>query len=148
MEEKTADEIATIFTTAGDSVTVIGTAQASDETDEEFKAKIQRNVEHLEIIKAYKKLDDTTSIWTSEDFTAIDAAIVAGKKLYLNLQERLQQLAQQREQLWIALHETNGAMKLLEQQILETQAAPELAQPSDTKASSQELKTESLKSKA
>ena len=82
MEEKTADEIATIFTNAGDSVTVIGTAQTSDETDEEFKAKIQRNVEHLEIIKAYKKLDETTSIWTSEDFTAIDAAIGAGKKLY------------------------------------------------------------------
>ena len=82
MEEKTADEIATIFSAAGDSVTVIGTAQASDETDEEFKAKIQRNVEHLEIIKAYKKLDETTSIWTSEDFTAIDAAITAGKKLY------------------------------------------------------------------
>ena len=82
MEEKTADEIAAIFTAAGDSVTVIGTAQASDETDEEFKAKIQRNVEHLEIIKGYKKLDETTSIWTSEDFTAIDAAIIAGKKLY------------------------------------------------------------------
>ena len=52
----------------------------------------------------------------------------------MNLQERLQQLAQQREQLWIALHETNGAMKLLEQQILETQAAPESTQPSDTEA--------------
>jgi chromosome segregation ATPase len=53
----------------------------------------------------------------------------------MNLQERLQQLAQQREQLWIALHETNGAMKILEQQILETQAAPEANQPSDTEAS-------------
>jgi len=82
MEEKTADEIAKIFSAAGDSVTVIGTAQTSDETDTEFKEKIQRNVEHLEIIKAYKKLDETTSIWTSEDFTAIDAAIVSGKKLY------------------------------------------------------------------
>ena len=82
MEEKTADEIAAIFSAAGDSVTVIGTAQTSDETDDDFKAKIQRNVEHLEIIKDYKKLDETTSIWTSEDFTAIDAAIVAGKKLY------------------------------------------------------------------
>ena len=82
MEEKTADEIAEIFSAAGDSVTVIGTAQASDETDTEFKEKIQRNVEHLEIIKDYKKLDETTSIWTSEDFTAIDAAITAGKKLY------------------------------------------------------------------
>ena len=79
MEEKTADEIAAIFTAAGDSVTVIGTAQTSDETDTEFKEKIQRNVEHLEIIKAYKKLDETTSIWTSEDFTAIDAAIVLVK---------------------------------------------------------------------
>ena len=82
MEEKTADEIAAIFSAAGDSVTVIGTAQTSDETDTEFKEKIQRNVEHLEIIKAYTKLDGSTSIWTSEDFTAIDAAIVAGKKLY------------------------------------------------------------------
>ena len=82
MEENTADEIAAIFSAAGDSVTVIGTAQTSDETDDDFKDKIKRNVEHLEIIKAYKKLDETTSIWTSEDFTAIDAAIVAGKKLY------------------------------------------------------------------
>ena len=53
----------------------------------------------------------------------------------MNLQERLQQLAQQREQLWIALHETNGAMKILEQQILETQAVPESNQPSDIEAS-------------
>ena len=66
----------------------------------------------------------------------------------MNLQERLQQLAQQREQLWIALHETNGAMKILEQQILETQAVPESSQPLDTEASSQELKTESSKLKA
>ena len=82
MEEKTADEIAAIFAAAGDSVTVIGTAQESDETDADFKDKIKRNVEHLEIIKDYKKLDGTTSIWASEDFTDIDAAIVAGKKLY------------------------------------------------------------------
>jgi len=82
MEEKTADEIAAIFSAAGDSVTVIGVAQASDETDADFKDKIKRNVEHLEIIKDYKKTDGTTSIWTSESFTDIDAAITAGKKLY------------------------------------------------------------------
>ena len=82
MEELTSDEIAKIFTAAGDSVTVIGTAKTEAETDEDFKAKIKRNVEHLEIIKAYKKVDGSTSIWTSEDFTAIDAAITAGKKLY------------------------------------------------------------------
>ena len=82
MEEKTADEIAKIFSAAGDSVTVIGTAQETNETDAEFKDRIKRNVEHLETIKTYTKNDGTTSIWTSEDFTAIDAAIVAGKKLY------------------------------------------------------------------
>ena len=82
MEERTADEIAAIFAAAGDSVTVINTAKTSEETDDEYKDKIKRNVDHLEIIKAYKKLDETTSIWTSEDFTAIDAAIVAGKKVY------------------------------------------------------------------
>ena len=42
----------------------------------------KRNVEHLEIIKGYKKVDDTTSIWTTEDFTAIDKAVVDGKKVY------------------------------------------------------------------
>ena len=81
MEERTADEVAAIFSAAGDSVTVIDTAKGSDETDADFKAKIQRNVDHLELIKAYKKTDDTTSIWTSEDFTAIDAAITKGKGL-------------------------------------------------------------------
>jgi len=82
MEEKTADEIAAIYSAAGDSVTVIGTAKTEDETDDEFKDRIKRNVDHLEIIKAYKKEDKTTSIWTTEDFTSIDKAIVDGKKLY------------------------------------------------------------------
>ena len=82
MEEKTADEIAKIFANAGDSVTVINTVKTSNETDDDYKDMIKRNVEHLEIIKDYKKLDETTSIWTSEDFTAIDAAIVKGKAVY------------------------------------------------------------------
>ena len=82
MEEKTADEIAAIFSAAGDSVTVINTAKTSDETTDEYNDKIKRNVEHLEIIKGYKKLDESTSIWTTEDFTAIDAAIIKGKSVY------------------------------------------------------------------
>ena len=81
MEERTADEVAAIFSAAGDSVTVIDTAKTSAETDAEFKEKIQRNVDHLELIKGYKKLDETTSIWGSENFTAIDAAITIGKGL-------------------------------------------------------------------
>ena len=54
MAERTADEVAQIFSAAGDSVTVINTAKTSDETDAEYKDKIKRNVEDLEIIKAYK----------------------------------------------------------------------------------------------
>ena len=82
MEEKTTDEVAAIFAAAGDSVNVIDTAKTSVETDAENKEKIKRNVDHLEIIKAYKKVDGTTSIWTSESFTAIDAAVVKGKAVY------------------------------------------------------------------
>ena len=82
MAERTADEVAKIFKHAGDSVTVINTAKTAEETDAEYKDKIKRNVDHLEIIKAYKKEDGTTSIWTSENFTAIDAAITTGKSKY------------------------------------------------------------------
>tara|TARA_X000001382_G_C3066426_1_gene146055 strand:+ start:281 stop:538 length:258 start_codon:yes stop_codon:yes gene_type:complete len=79
MAERTTDEVAAIFTAAGDSVTVINGNKESDETNADWKAKLQRNVDHLEIIKAYKKEDGTTSIWGSENFTAIDAAVTSGK---------------------------------------------------------------------
>ena len=82
MEELTKTEIAEIFTNAGDSVTEIGVAKWEWETEEQWKSRVKRNVDHLEIIKGYKKLDGTTSIWGSEDFTAIDKAIVDGKKIY------------------------------------------------------------------
>jgi len=55
----------------------------------------------------------------------------------MNLQEKLQQLAIERQNLTIALHEINGAMKLLEQQILEIQEIHEASQPSDKEASTQ-----------
>ena len=51
----------------------------------------------------------------------------------MNLQEKLQQLAQERQNLQVAMIEITGAMKILEQQILE--AEPESVQPSDTEAS-------------
>jgi len=35
----------------------------------------------------------------------------------MNLQEKLTQLAVEREQLIVALHETTGAMKIVQQQI-------------------------------
>ena len=64
----------------------------------------------------------------------------------MNLKEKLQQLAIERQNLQIALYEVSGAMKILEQQILE--AEPVSSPPSDTKASTQEPKIESSKSKA
>ena len=91
MEERTADEIAAIYTTAGHSVNLINadadysaykTRTESSDTEAEWKTMIERNVKHLEIIKGYKKLDETTSIWTSESFTDIDKAIDDGKKVY------------------------------------------------------------------
>ena len=79
MAERTADEVAAIFAAAGDSVTVINGNKSTDQTDAEWKSELQRNVDHLELIKAYNKEDGTTSIWTSESFTAQDAAVTAGK---------------------------------------------------------------------
>ena len=89
--ERTADEIAEMYTAAGHSVTLINadanyvaytSRTESSDSETEWKAMIERNVKHLEIIKAYKKVDGTTSIWTSESFTDIDAAITKGKTLY------------------------------------------------------------------
>jgi hypothetical protein len=93
MEEKTADEIAAIFSAAGDSVSRINKdanfaawqerhPHENRLTEDDWKEMIERNVVHLETIKDYKKLDNTTSIWTTESFTEIDAAITKGKTLY------------------------------------------------------------------
>ena len=50
----------------------------------------------------------------------------------MNLKDKLQQLALERQNLQIAMYEINGAMKILEQQILESE--PVSNQPSDTEA--------------
>ena len=73
MAERTADEVATIFSAAGDSVTLINTSTsaAAGETDAEWKDRINRNVEHLELMKAK---DD----WGSEDMAATTKAITDG----------------------------------------------------------------------
>jgi hypothetical protein len=82
--EMSTKDVATLFANAGHSVTLINeqTSKFDNETEKEWKDRIKRNVNHLEIIKTYKKPDETTSIWTTEDFTAIDAAITKGKKVY------------------------------------------------------------------
>ena len=82
MAERTTDEVAVIFKSAGDSVTLINGNKHDILTDDEWKEILKNNVEHLETIKEYKKEDGSTSIWTSEDFTAINAAITSGKSKY------------------------------------------------------------------
>ena len=53
----------------------------------------------------------------------------------MNLKEKLQELAIERQNLTVALYEVSGAMKILEQQILEIQETSEANQPLDTEAS-------------
>ena len=64
----------------------------------------------------------------------------------MNLKEKLQQLAVERQNLQVAMIEITGAMKILEQQILE--AEPEPSQQSDTVEQDQVSKIVSSKSKA
>ena len=81
MAERTTAEVAEIFRVAGHSVNVINGSKLSGYTDDQWKTKLKRNVEHLELIKTWTKEDEKTSIWTTEDFTAIDAAIAKGKSI-------------------------------------------------------------------
>ena len=74
--EKTKEDIAQDYTAMGHSVdlinAVIAGTQYQDETAEERQACVDRNLEHLELMKA--KTD-----WGSEDMTEVDKAITAGK---------------------------------------------------------------------
>jgi len=74
--DKTTEEIAQDFTAMGHSVALItdiiaGDAMA-DDTAEDKQSCVDRNVEHLEIMKA-------KDYWTSESMTEVDKAITAGK---------------------------------------------------------------------
>jgi hypothetical protein len=64
------------YTAMGHSVDLIGAVidgtQMADESADEKNDCVSRNVEHLELML-------TRDYWTSEDMTAVDAAIVAGK---------------------------------------------------------------------
>jgi len=74
-EVKTAEEIAQDYTAMGHSVDlingIIDGSQMADETDEDKKDCVKRNVEHLELMKA-------KDYWTTEDMTAVDSAISSG----------------------------------------------------------------------
>jgi len=76
MANQTAEEIAAHYVAMGHSVAEVNSSKDAAETAEEFTARKARNKEHLVIQKAQKHDDDSTW-WTSESFTAIDAAIAS-----------------------------------------------------------------------
>ena len=75
-EVKTAEDIAQDFTAMGNSVNlingIIDGSQMADESAEDRQSAVDRNVEHLELMVA-------KDYWTTEDMTASNAAITAGK---------------------------------------------------------------------
>ena len=76
LEVPSAEEIAQHYKAMGDSVTLIqdiiaGTAM-QDQTDEEKRDCVNRNVEHLKIMLA-------KTWWGNEDMTASNAAVAAGE---------------------------------------------------------------------
>ena len=76
MDELTTEQIAQNYTAMGHSVQLItdviaGNAMADDDA-EERQGCVDRNVEHLELMVA-------KDYWTSEDMTAVNAAITAGQ---------------------------------------------------------------------
>jgi hypothetical protein len=73
---RTTEELAQDYTAMGHSVdlinAIIAGTQMADDTAADRQACVDRNVEHLELMKA--KTD-----WGSEDMTATTNAIAAGK---------------------------------------------------------------------
>jgi hypothetical protein len=74
--EQTAEQIAQDYKAMGDSVwlinAIIAGNQMAHKVEAERKDTVERNVAHLELMRA-------KDFWTNEDMTAVDAAIVAGK---------------------------------------------------------------------
>lgn len=86
MEEQevfTTDKIAKMYSGCLEVVNKINSLSALSSLTDIQKDKLERFVGHLECLKGVtKSLDNTTSIWTTEDFTTIDAAITLGKTKY------------------------------------------------------------------
>ena len=75
-EARTAEQLAQDYTAMGHSVDlingIIDGSRMADESAEDRQSTVDRNVEHLELMVA--KTD-----WGSEDMTASNSAITAGK---------------------------------------------------------------------
>ena len=69
-DEITAEEIAQHYTAMGHSVDLLNAGQPEDMENDEWTDTVSRNVEHLQLMVA-------KDFWTSEDMTAVNAAIAA-----------------------------------------------------------------------
>ena len=69
-DEITAEEIAANYTAMGHSVALLNAGKPEEMEDDEWTATVSRNVEHLQLMVA-------KDYWTSEDMTAVNAAIAA-----------------------------------------------------------------------
>lgn len=76
MEDQTPEQIAQHYSAMGDSVwlvnAIIAGEQMADSDEEDKRDTVERNVAHLELMLA-------KDFWTTEDMTAVEAAIAAGK---------------------------------------------------------------------
>lgn len=68
--EQTTEQIAQHYSAMGDSVWLINAVVAGETQGD--KATVERNVAHLELMLA-------KDFWTTEDMSAVNAAITAGK---------------------------------------------------------------------
>ena len=68
--ELTAEEIAQNYTAMGHSVDLLNAGKPEDMENDDWADTVARNVEHLELMVA-------KDYWTSEDMTAVNAAIAA-----------------------------------------------------------------------
>ena len=69
-DEITAEEIAAHYTAMGHSVDLLNAGKPEDMEDADWTDTVSRNVEHLQLMVA-------KDYWTSEDMTAVNAAIAA-----------------------------------------------------------------------
>ena len=74
-EVRSAESIAQDYTAMGHSVElingIIDSSKMADESEEDKKDCVKRNVEHLELMVA-------KDYWTNEDMTAVNSAIQSG----------------------------------------------------------------------
>jgi hypothetical protein len=72
MREVTAEEVQRHYSAAMDSVNLINAGKRAGMTQSDWEDTVKRNVEHLKIMVA-------KDFWTTEDMTAVNAAIAANE---------------------------------------------------------------------